>query len=50
MDEKRQDNDYRPPQDSFRQTWAEYTLVAVVVLAVGVVIYFVADRVISLFQ
>jgi hypothetical protein len=50
MAEKRQDNDYRPPQDSFRQTWAEYTLVAVVVLAAAFIVYFVAERVISLFQ
>jgi hypothetical protein len=50
MAEKRQDNDYRPPQESFRQTWPEYTLVVVVTLAVGVVMYFVAEGVISLFQ
>jgi hypothetical protein len=50
MAEKRQDNDYRPPEDSFREMWPEYTLVVVVALAVAIVIYFVTEGVISLFQ
>jgi hypothetical protein len=50
MAEKRQDDDDRPPQDSFREMWPEYALVVVVALAVFVVIYFVAESVISLFQ
>jgi hypothetical protein len=50
MAEKRQDNDYRPPEDSFREMWPEYTLVVVVALAVAIVIYFVTEGMISLFQ
>jgi hypothetical protein len=49
LGKKRQD-DYRPPRDWRLPMWAEYMLIAVVVLAMGIVIYFVADRVISLFQ